>query len=189
MKKCGEKFKEKGLQSWLLLSSYSFQFFVIGLVYYRIFRETCESMWAEKAKEYQDKIESWCEQGSSHTFEHRQCLMKAEEANSFRDFENAEVFYNRAILLAKQNSFILDCALACELAAHFHLKLDNAPKAFKYYTIAYWKYVDWGAAAKFRQMEKFSRRIFNVGFPAEAQDFFTDYNIDLPEVNRKRERL
>ena len=192
MKSYGDKFKmNERIEPWCLLSSHSFQTFGIGLVFYRIFRETHEPIWAEKAKEYQAKVKLWSEQGSVRTFEHRHCLLQAEEAYSYQDAEKARELYNRAIRLAKRNDFIRDCALACDLAGHFYLKMGNKSCAFKYYTMAYWKYSDWGAAAKCRQMEAFSWLTFNAGFPPEADDegFIVDDHNDCPVVTRKRERL
>ena len=184
MKKYGEKFKKDRLESWFLMSAYSFQAFVIGLVYYRIFRETDEPIWAEKAKEYQTKVTLWSEQGLPRTFEHRQHLMQAEEAYSNQNLDKAQEMYDSAIGLAICNEFKLDCALACELAAHFHLKTGDTSCAFKYYTKAYWQYVDWGAGAKLKQMEAFSRQTFNAGFPVEADDF-----VKTSALTRKRELL
>ena len=192
MKSYGVEFKEiDSVETWYLVSCYSFRIFFIGLVFYRIFRETHEPVWAEKAKEYQVKIKLWSEQGSARTFEHIHYLMQAEEAYSYQDEEKARELYDRAILSAKRNDFIRDCALACDLAGHFYLKMGNKSCAFKYYTMAYWKYTDWGAAAKCRQMEEFSWHTFNAGFPAEAddEDFIVDDNNDCPVVTRKRERL
>lgn len=183
IKENGEKFTKLEYRPWLLIASDAFQAFVIGLASFRIYRETQDPLWLEKAKDFQERIFSWSEQGSSWNFEHRSNLMLAEEAFSSGNYKKAGELYDNAILLARRSKLVLDEALASELAARFHFNVGNKSSAFDYYSIAFKKYMEWGALAKVTKLNAFAQETFGVGFPSES---FSN-NAGWPIDSRKRE--
>jgi diguanylate cyclase (GGDEF)-like protein len=62
--------------------------------------------------------------------------------------------YDEAILLATENDFLGDQALAYELAARFYQGWDRQTVAQTYITHAYYAYARWGAKAKVEQLER-----------------------------------
>ena len=51
-------------------------------------------------------------------------------------------------------------ALACELAAYFHLEIGNNEKAMQYFLLAHKKYHEWGALGKCNSLFKFVESTF-----------------------------
>ncbi len=62
--------------------------------------------------------------------------------------------YDEAILLATENDFLGDLALAYELAARFYQDWDRQTVATTYITHAYYAYARWGAKAKVDRLER-----------------------------------
>lgn len=167
----------------MLISFEAKQAYFIGLASYRIYRESGDLFWLKKAEELQEKITLWSEQGSKWNFEHQSNMMLAEEAYSNGNFEVAKKFYINAISLAKRSKFLIDEALASELAAHFHLNVGDKSTAFGYYTNAYVNYTEWGALAKVRKMNEFAQETFGMSFSADGanvvcagESIHTDYS-------------
>ena len=152
--------------NWYLQAGYALQTFLLGLVSFRIYRETREDLWAQRAKKSRKSIESWNEQGSKWNFKHKLELMEAEEAYSNGDFASAQVLYDEAVSTAKQHKFIQEEALANELAAKFHFAMGNKSISLKYFIEAHEKYYTWNAYAKVKALyssiqEKFGGTIIS----------------------------
>jgi hypothetical protein len=60
--------------------------------------------------------------------------------------------YDKAIIGAKENEYIQEEALACELAAKFYLENDKEFLACSYMTEARDRYFKWGAMAKVKHL-------------------------------------
>lgn len=160
MKKNAEKFIEVQVPSWVLLSIHAGQSFIVSLASFQIYHETQDRFWAKIGKEYKEKITAWKDQGSLWNFEHRSFLLMAEESYSDGNFENAKIYYDKAVSLAGQHKFVHEEALTCELAAYFYFNQGRKSTAFKYFKSAKEKFQEWGAFAKVRTLQAFMERNF-----------------------------
>jgi len=86
-------------------------------------------------------------------FQHKWALVEAERYRLNGDILAAEDHYDAAIDGARQNKFVHEEALACELAARFYLQRDKKVIARAYMTRAYYVWARWGAKAKTEQLE------------------------------------
>ncbi|KAL7481155.1 hypothetical protein ACHAW6_006837, partial [Cyclotella cf. meneghiniana] len=143
-----EKFFEINMPSWHLLSAHAAHAFIGGLASFQIFRETHNPLWALRGEQFQQRINTWKEQGSLWNFESKSFLLHAEQCYSNGNFDLAQVCYESAISSAQHHKFIHEEALASELAAKFFLKIGNNLMALKYFTSAHGAYFKWGAFAK-----------------------------------------
>ena len=145
-------------QTKVLMIYHSAHVFFASLASYRLFRETGESLWAERAKQLHSKIDLWSKEGSDWNYEHKLDLLNAEEQYSCStggDSKSAEAFYAKAIKNALKHKFINDAALASERAADFYRSNGNMPTAFEHYTRAHALYSEWGARAKAASLLEF----------------------------------
>ena len=85
---------------------------------------------------------------------HRVNLLQAELYRSQHQFSKAMDLYEQAIEHARQQGFVLEEALACELAGSFYLEWDKPGIARTYLQDAYARYADWGGRAKLEQMQQ-----------------------------------
>ncbi len=92
---------------------------------------------------------------------HKWHLLNAEQARVVGDHEKAALFYNRAIETANARGYLLDEALACELAAEYYMTAGNDRIAGNYIEDARRVYSRWGAQAKVRQLEERHPRFFS----------------------------
>jgi predicted ATPase/signal transduction histidine kinase len=100
----------------------------------------------------QDKVKKWADSAPMN-YLHKFNLVEAEKYRvSGKNYEAADL-YDRAISLAKENSYLNEEALANELAAKFYLNWGREKIAQVYMTDAYYGYVRWGAAAKVTDLE------------------------------------
>eukprot|EP00804_Cyclotella_cryptica_P005299 CCRYP_015795-RD/>CCRYP_015795-RD protein AED:0.06 eAED:0.06 QI:0/1/0.8/1/0.75/0.6/5/465/1505 len=159
LKQCVVKFIEFDMPSWFLLSGRAIQSFITSLASFKIYRETGDLLWAERAKTHKERISRWKEQGSLWNFEHKSYLLDAEECYSNGDFKRAQVFYNNAISSAQRHKFVHEEAISCELAGSFHLNIGNKESALKHYIDAHGKYLEWGALAKAIELSAVIQRI------------------------------
>ena len=86
-------------------------------------------------------------------FQHKWALIEAERCRISGDILAAQDHYDAAIEGAKQNQFIHEEALACELAARFYLQRNKTVIARAYITRAYYAWARWGAKAKTEHLE------------------------------------
>lgn len=85
---------------------------------------------------------------------HHADLLQAELYRSQHQFSKAMDLYEQAIEHARQQGFVLEEALACELAGSFYLDWDKPGIARTYLQDAYARYADWGGRAKLEQMQQ-----------------------------------
>ncbi|TAF04667.1 MAG: PAS domain S-box protein [Oscillatoriales cyanobacterium] len=86
-------------------------------------------------------------------YQHKFLLVEAERYRVLGQKLKAIDYYDRAILLAKENQFLNEEALANELAAKFYLDWDKQKVAQSYMQGAYYCYAKWGAKAKIDDLE------------------------------------
>ena len=148
IKPFAEKFIEYRLSSWFLLSVAVPHELYLGLASFRIFRETKNDDWMERGKKCREKMTKWKDRGTMWGFSHKADLLCAEECYSNGDFIKAKVFYDRAIVSAKAHKFMGEEALACELAANFHLDIGCTSLSLNYFMLAHETFLEWGAFSK-----------------------------------------
>lgn len=159
MKSLAEQYFQLTFKSWTLLFSTSARVFISGLASFWIYRQTGDVIWIERGQKAKKSLSHWtgsCEWNFSNKF----CLLEAEEYWCNDDCEHAKASYNKAIYYAKEHKFINEEALACELAAYFHLSLGDRNNAVNYFTKAHESYHRWGAFAKTSKLYEFIQAEF-----------------------------
>ncbi len=91
---------------------------------------------------------------SPENHRHHADLLEAELYRSQHKYTRAMDLYEQAIEQARQQGFMLDEAMATELAGQFYLAWDKPGIARTYLQEAYERYADWGGRAKLEQMQE-----------------------------------
>lgn len=107
----------------------------------------------EQIQQNQIQMKTWAD-SCPENFLHKYLLVEAEMLRVAGDNIKAMEVYDRAIHLAKENKYLQEEALACELAAKFYLGWDKQKIAQVYLTDAYYAYARWGAKAKVSHLEQ-----------------------------------
>ena len=117
-----------------------------------------------KVEAEQDKLLKWVEANQAKmqhwahhapmNFLHKFHLIEAEKYRVLGQNLEAMDCYDRAITLARENEYLNEEALSCELAARFYLEWGKQKIASVYLTDAYYCYARWGAMAKVKDLEK-----------------------------------
>lgn len=100
--------------------------------------------------------------------EHRLLLIEAEVLRVRRRSGAAVDFYERSIRLAERSGFMLEAALACELAGRNHLQAGHAVLARSYLGEAFRRFRTWGASSKVDQMQRLYEAQLD-GMPSETE--------------------
>lgn len=126
-------------------------------VYYSL--TLCQLLTTEEENEYvaklldnQKQLETWATIAPAN-FQHKLALVQAEHSRINGDWRAVE-FYEQAIQGAHKNGFLLEEALAYELAAKFYLAQGMEKFAQTYLPEALYRYQRWGAVAKVKQLEQ-----------------------------------
>ncbi|MBD2440396.1 ATP-binding sensor histidine kinase [Nostoc sp. FACHB-110] len=123
------------------------------LAVYNTSTTTEQSSILDKVRANQEKIQKWADHASMN-YLHKFYLVEAEQYRVTGKYLEAIDYYERAIVLAKENHYINEEALANELAAKFYLEWGKEKIAKTYLTDAYYCYVRWEAKAKVDDLEK-----------------------------------
>ncbi|WP_017651913.1 ATP-binding sensor histidine kinase [Fortiea contorta] len=119
---------------------------------------------------HQAKLKIWAD-NCPENFLHKYLLVQAEidriQGQTLAAIDN----YDRAIYLAKINSYIPELGLANELAAKFYLNWGKEKIAQVYLQEAYYSYARWGAKAKINDLEKC--------YPQQLQPILQQQRINL----------
>lgn len=114
----------------------------------------------QKVTAYQAKMQKWAAHAPMN-FLNKYYIVEAERHRVLGERLEAIEFYDLAIALAKENQFVHEEAIACELAAKFYLELDRTSLSTTYATLAksfvekaYYAYERWGAQAKLQDLEQ-----------------------------------
>ncbi len=104
----------------------------------------------------QVKMKTWAMHGPKN-FKHKYLVIEAELARIEDKIEEAIRNYDNAILTARQNGFLQDEAITCELAAKFYISRKMEGVAEGYMQEARFRYEQWGALLKVADLkEKYS---------------------------------
>jgi predicted ATPase/signal transduction histidine kinase len=106
-----------------------------------------------KAAALQKKLKLWSRHAPMNC-RHKWQLVEAERYRVLGRNDRAVACYEQAARGARNNGFLSDEALANELAGNFYLALDKEPAARLYIDEARFRYGQWGAHAKVRQLER-----------------------------------
>ncbi|RKZ73128.1 MAG: hypothetical protein DRR16_33370, partial [Candidatus Parabeggiatoa sp. nov. 3] len=103
-------------------------------------------------KQYRQKYEEWAKI-CPENYQNKYFLIEAESARVSGNVVDAIDFYEKAIAGSKENEYLNEEALAYELAAEFYLGRFMENIAYTYLTEAHYRYQQWGALAKVRDLE------------------------------------
>ncbi|MBE9206862.1 AAA family ATPase [Nostoc sp. LEGE 06077] len=107
----------------------------------------------QSVTENQTRLQQWAHHAPMN-HQHKLDLVEAEKYRVLGKNYAAGDYYDRAISLAKANSYIQEEALANELAAKFYLGWGKTKVAAVHMQEAYYCYAKWGAKAKVADLEK-----------------------------------
>ena len=132
--------------------------FFEGLVSFFLARQTNGSeqraRWIGKGENVLTKMKYWSEH-SSWNWESKMVLLEAEKMYTVGNFEQASLFYEKAMHSAHEHKFINDEAIASELAGVFFCKRELHAKAQSILLHAVQCYKTWGALAVAKRVETF----------------------------------
>ncbi|MEH1922889.1 ATP-binding sensor histidine kinase [Nostoc sp.] len=151
------------------------------LAVYSDFDEFEQKEILHRVTENQKKMQNWGDQAPMNHL-HKFYLVEAERHRVLGQYLEAIDNYEKAISLAKENDYINEEALACELAAIFYLKWGKQRIAQFYLTDAYYCYVRWGALAKVYDLQKrYSELLLPMIQQEEPSYSYSEKN--LPELS------
>jgi diguanylate cyclase (GGDEF)-like protein len=108
----------------------------------------------------QEKLKIWA--GfipANHLNKHT--LVQAERARILKFGGEAREAYDQAISLARDNQFVQEEALACELAAKFYMDRGQVQLGYYYLLDAHKAYQQWNAQTKVKHLEEMYPQIFS----------------------------
>jgi predicted ATPase/signal transduction histidine kinase len=116
--------------------------------------QPCEQQqYLQQVELNQEKMRLWASHAPCN-FQHKCDLVSAVRSGVLGHILEAMEYYDSAIQGAKEQGYIQEEALACELAAEFYLSGGKEKIARAYLTDAYYGYIRWGAVAKVLDLEK-----------------------------------
>jgi len=111
-----------------------------------------QSQYLEQVSENQEKLKKWAYHAPMN-YQHKYDLVEAEKARNLAQL-NAIEWYEKAIAGARENEYLHEEALAYELAAKFYLGRSMDKVAQTYLKEAHYRYQQWGAVAKVKDLEE-----------------------------------
>ncbi len=106
----------------------------------------------KKVASLQKKMKHWAVNCPGN-YQHKYDLVEAEKARVLGQYEQAAVYYDRAVKGASDNEYTHEAALANERAAEFYRANGRNKVAEVYLIDAYYGYLYWGATAKVKHLE------------------------------------
>jgi len=133
----------------------SFFYFYDSLVKLAVYSDTPQAEQQNilgKVKANQEKIQNWAQHAPMNYLQ-KFYLVEAERHRVLDEKVEAMEMYDRAIALAKENEYLNEEALACELAGKCYLGWGREAIAQLYLQKAHYVYQIWGAQAKVEHLE------------------------------------
>jgi len=124
-----------------------------NLAVYRKADSSQQKQIAKRVAANQKKMEKWANHVPENHL-HKYHLVEAERQWILSQGSNSVDLYDQSISLARENGFIQDEALACELAGKFWLEQKKEHLADVYLRMSYHRYKQWGAKRKVRDLEE-----------------------------------
>jgi len=148
----GEKFFPK-LKAAVMFPVFCLYDSLISLSLYAQVKEVERENLLNRVNINQQNMQIWAEQGATN-YLHKFYLVEAERHRVLGKNLEAMDYYDRAISLAKENQYINEAAIACELAGKFYLAWGKQKIASGYITDAHYCYTLWGATRKVEDLEQ-----------------------------------
>ena len=139
------------------------------------------------------KLRKWAASAPMN-YEHRLHLVQAEFARVLGRDAAARDHYDKAILLAGQNRYINDGALAAGLAGRYYFERGVTHAARAYLRDAHYAYTQWGAHALARRLDASFPQFISQGGPAQllpsvALASTSEPELDLVSIMRASQAL
>ena len=144
-----------------------------------------QDMLLERVKVNQENMQKWAEQCPAN-YLHKLYLVEAERHRVLGQYVEAMDYYDQAISLAKENHYINEAAIGCELAAKFYLAWGKQKIASTYMTDAHYCYTMWGAVRKVADLEQRYGEFLSYVQPTPVEPILT---ITSDTNNTKNETL
>jgi serine phosphatase RsbU (regulator of sigma subunit) len=141
-----------GVTGMLLVAIFPFYDSLARLALYPSLPKPEQKAVLTKVSGNQEKMQNWAFHAPMN-FQHKYDLVEAEKARVLGQDLTAMDFYEKAIAGARENEYLQEEALAYELAAKFYLGRGMEKIAQTYLTEAHYRYQQWGALAKVRDLE------------------------------------
>lgn len=132
---------------------------LIQLARYPVVSEIEQAPLLRKVTEHCNRLEQWASH-APHNYQHRVTLIAAEQYRVQQSSVQAVDYIERAITEAEESGYLLDIALANELAARFYDEWGKEKLADPYLKTAHQTYQRWGAQAKVRHLEQTYPQLF-----------------------------
>ena len=117
-------------------------------------RADLQGEWRARLDTHCEELRVWATETGSPTFLDKHALMSAEVARlDGRELE-AEYFYEQAVQLAHENSFVQNEGIANECTARFYAARGFKTIAHAYLRNARYCYLRWGAGGKVKQLDR-----------------------------------
>ncbi|MEM1173086.1 MAG: ATP-binding protein, partial [Cyanobacteria bacterium P01_H01_bin.35] len=148
-----EEYVEGGATGFFYFPVYYFYSSLAKLAFYPSVAIEEQEKILEQVTAYAEKMKFWAQHAPAN-YSHKYYLIEAEKYKILGDKIAAIETYEQAIALATENKYIQEAALANELCAKFYLEWGKTKIAQTYMIEAYYGYVNWGAVAKIKDLEK-----------------------------------
>ncbi|MEY4768698.1 MAG: hypothetical protein RL637_1337, partial [Pseudomonadota bacterium] len=132
---------------------YNFYQSLILLARQDIFEAEQQSIILNKVAINQQQLQQWA-QSAPMNFQHKYDLIEAERAKIHQQFWTAAQYYEKALQGAKEQGFIAEQALICELTAKFYFAQGFDRIGKMYILESRRNYAEWGAEFKVQQLEE-----------------------------------
>jgi predicted ATPase/signal transduction histidine kinase/tRNA A-37 threonylcarbamoyl transferase component Bud32 len=127
----------------------------------------------EQVTHNQTELQKWAHHAPMN-YLHKYYLVEAERHRVLGNMVDAMDLYERAIALAKENEYLNEEALACELVGKFYLAWGKAMIAQVYLINAYNTYKTWGAIAKLDDLEQCYPELLASVLGSNIRDVMSD---------------
>ncbi|MEG5064219.1 AAA family ATPase [Microcoleus sp. B3-A4] len=142
-----------GVGSLMMVPQYNFYHSLALVGLYPHADSIAQEQYLNQVAANQEKMQDWAFHAPMN-YQHKYDLVAAEIARVLGHRLEAMDLYDRAIATAKENQYLQEEALFCELAAKFYLELGKDKIARVYLTDAYYAYARWGSQAKTHDLEQ-----------------------------------
>ncbi len=175
-----EKFMEM-MSARLILLVYTFYATLIQLELCKECAKDERLAFLENCEANLKRLRKWSKHapGSSHKLN----LAEAGYARVRGRIEQAEQFYRKAMVMAREQEFCHEEALSCELAARFYLARGNIREGNILLRSAHVGYLRWGARAKADRLRLHYPHAFSGIEPVQAAETTTSNIIDSFDIN------
>ncbi|WP_446011581.1 protein kinase domain-containing protein [Candidatus Electrothrix sp.] len=144
-----------------------------------------------KVEGAQQQMKFWASHAPEN-FQHRYALVEAEKARFLKE-PGAEEWYEQAILLAEQNNYRIEEALAYELAGEYYWERGVKKIARTFFQEAHSSYSKWGARAKVAELEgrhpELAESCDGIGTTVNATMLHSSMQLDLTSVIKASQTL